>query len=108
MFLNKPFMKMALLKLLYNFRIGLGAVMNYWYVDVAHWSKGFIGMLSSFAYVFAAVFVIIFASSLKNVRFRMILIWLQIGSAVLSALDLILVCVAKDAFWGHFFALGDR
>ena len=108
MFLNKPFMKMALLKLVYNFRIGLGAVMTYWYVDVAKWSKGFIGIMGSFAYVFAAIFVIVFASSLKHVRFRVILIWLQIGSAIMSALDLILVCVAKDAFWGHFFALGDR
>ena len=28
MFTNKPFMKMALLKLLYNINVGLGAVMN--------------------------------------------------------------------------------
>jgi len=30
MFTNKPFMKMALLKFLYNINVGLGAVMNYW------------------------------------------------------------------------------
>jgi len=71
------------------------------YVDVAGWSKGFIGMLGSVSYIFAAIFVVIFASSLKHVRFRKILIVLQICSSLLSALDLILVCVAKDALWGY-------
>ena len=68
-------------------------------MDVAGWSKGFIGMLGSISYIFAALFVVIFASSLKHVRFRKILIVLQICSALLSALDLVLVCVAKDALW---------
>ena len=28
--------------------------------------------------------------------------------ALVSSLDILLVCVAKDAFWGHFIAISDR
>merc|ERR1712178_128849 len=82
--------------------------MLYWYEDVALYSKGFISMMNTIAYLVALVFIVIYASCLKNVRFRVLFIVLQILQSILSSMDILLVCVAKDAFWGHFLAIGDK
>ena len=108
MFWNKPFMKMFLMTFMYDFNIGLFTVMMYWYDDVAKFSKPFIGMMNTIAYVVALVFIVIYATYLKKVRFRVIFIALQILQSALSALDILLVVVAKDAWWAHFLAIGDK
>ena len=107
MFLNKPFMKMFLMTFIYDFNIAFGAVMYYWYEDVAGWTKGFLGIMNTIAYVCALIFIVVYATYLKRVRYRRIFIFLQLFQAALGSLDIILVSVAKDAYWGHFFAVGD-
>ena len=99
MFLNKPFLKLALFIFVSDFNIGLYAPMLYWYDDVAHYSKGFLGIMGTISYVIALVFVIVYATFLKNVRFRAIFIFLQVMQAAISSLDIILVTLAKDAYW---------
>ena len=47
----------------------------------------------------ALIAVIINASYLKGVRYRTLMISFQLFQAIISSLDLLLVCVAKDAFW---------
>ena len=91
-----------------SFSFDLTGAMTYWYNDVAHFSKGFQGAIVMAGWLVALIAVVINASYLKGVRYRTLMISFQLFQAGISALDLLLVCVAKDAFWGHFIALSDR
>ena len=71
----------------------------YFYEDVAKYSKGFQGAVVTLGWGFGLLAVLINASFLKGVRYRWLFIGFQVIQALVSSLDLLLVCVAKDAFW---------
>ena len=52
--------------------------------------------------------IVISGTMCKHFRYRTLFVSFQVIQALISSLDLLLVCVAKDAFWGHFVALSDR
>jgi len=107
-FRNRKYVCMFIYMAISCFAIDLNTVMVYWYDDVAKFSKTFQGAIGTFAYVFALFVVLIYISFMKGWRYRTLLILVQIGLCLISSLDLILVCIAKDAFWGHFLAISDR
>ena len=78
------------------------------YDDVAQYSKGFQGAANTASWVIAVIFIILYTSYMKHWNYRTNLLNLQILVTAVSALDIILVGVAKSAFWGHFIALSDR
>ena len=88
--------------------IDINVAMVYWYEDVGHYSKGFQGAIVTMGWVFGLVAVIVNAVYLGGVRYRQLFIGIQILQALISSLDLLLVCVAKDALWGHAIAISDR
>ena len=82
--------------------------MVYWYEDVAHYSRGFQGAVLTMGWAFGLLAVIVNASYLKGVGYRTLFVSFQLVQTAVSCLDLLLVCVAKDSFWGHFIAISDR
>ena len=103
-----PYLKMLVYVYLAAFNFDLTTAMVYWYEDVALYSKGFIGTISTVGWAVALIAVVINATYFKKVSWRTLLIGFQLFAMAISALDLLLVCVAKDAFWGHFIALSDK
>lgn len=88
--------------------VDLSPVMVYWFDDVARYSKGFQGAISTFSWAIALILIVINGTVLKGLRYRTLFTMFQLLQALISCLDLLLVCVAKDAFWGHFIALSDK
>ena len=68
----------------------------------------FQGSIATFSWCIAFVLIVVSGTMCKHFRYRTLFISFQVIQALISSLDLLLVCVAKDAFWGHFVALSDR
>ena len=107
-FKDKVYFRMFLFSSVIAFSIDLGPVMVYWFDDVAQYSKGFQGSIATVSYVVALLMIIMQATILKPVRYRTLFLWFQGLQALISGLDILLVAVAKDSFWGHFIALSDK
>ena len=102
------YLKMLLYVFIAAFSFDLTTAMVYWYEDVPQFSKQFMGLIGTVGWLVALLAVIVNATFFKGVSFRKLLIGFQLFVICISALDLVLVCVAKDAYWGHFIALSDR
>ena len=100
--------KVTLFGIISCLTIDINVAMVYWYDDVGHYSKGFQGAIVTMGWVFGLIAVIVNAVYLGGVRYKRLFIGFQLIQAAISSLDLLLVCVAKDAFWGHAIALSDR
>lgn len=107
-FKNKWYLRIFIYQLLSSLSFDLNGLMIFWYNDVAHFSKGFQGAIIATGWIVALIAVVVNATFCKHVRFRTIFAICALSQAAISSLDLLLVCVAKDAFWGHFIALSDR
>ena len=107
-FKNKWYYRIFIYQLLSSLSFDLNGLMIFWYNDVAHFSKGFQGAIIATGWIVALVAVVVNATFCKHVQFRTIFAICAISQAFISSLDLLLVCVAKDHFWGHFIALSDR
>ena len=68
----------------------------------------FQGSIATFSWCIALVLIVVSGTMCKHYRYRTLFMSFQVIQALISSLDLLLVCVAKDAFWGHFVALSDR
>ena len=86
-----------------SFSFDLSGALTYWYNDVAHYSKGFQGMVVMVGWIVAIIGVIINASFCKGIRYRTMFLILIIIQAIISALDILLVSVAKGNDHIHVF-----
>ena len=62
------------------------------------------GAANTASWIVALIAVIVYTSYMKYWKYRTTLFLMQLLVFGISALDIILVGVAKDAFWGHFIA----
>ena len=107
-FRDGVYVRMFIFCSVFAFSVDLSGVMIYWMDDVAHYSKEFQGSIATFSWCLALILIVVSGTMCKHFRYRTLFISFQLIQALISSLDLILVCVAKDAFWGHFVALSDR
>ena len=94
-FKDTVYFKTVIWQFLASFTFDITGAITYWYNDVAHYSKGFQGMVVMVGWIVAIIGVIVTASFGKNVRYRTLYCIIFLFQAIVSSLDIILVCVAK-------------